>query len=224
MESSLEVCRRTARGRDRPCTPRKGDCADPLGWNDHGYGVRTSLVNALKIMGTLLAGSLVAASVVIAFRASSPRTIVRAQHQQRNGHCSMAWRLSPSFPLGIQIVASDPHYSTSWRDRTTWESGKPCDTIVCTLGDDEGSFFWRFEQRMGNTAGGSSSGTRKYTIKSLTFSNVRARGRVVPGSILGTFRLESEDGHVVTGEISVIEVTEELLYPPLRQMSSAHPS
>ena len=73
-------------------------------------------------------------------------------------------------------------------------------------------------------SGGSSSDTQKYTIKSLSFSHVRERGRVVPGTILGAFRLESDDGHVVTGEISVFEVTEELLYPPLRQMRGTNPS
>jgi hypothetical protein len=186
--------------------------------------VKTGFVSAFKIIGTLLAGSLVAAGVIVAFRASSPRTIVRAQHQKRNGHCSMAWRISPSFPLGIRITASDPDYATRWLDRTDWRNDKPCDTIVFTMGDDEGSCFWRIETTMGNTGRGSATSTSKYTIRSLNFSNVRERGRIVPGSILGTFRLEGEDGDVVTGEISVIEVTEELLYPPLRQMHSANPS
>jgi hypothetical protein len=186
--------------------------------------MRTSAASALKIVGTLLVGVLVAAGVLLAFRASSPRTVVRAQHQEQDGHCAIAWRLSPSFPLGIRIIASDPDYSITWKDRTTWDSSKPCDTIVCTVGDNEGSLFWHVEQTMGNAAGGSSSGTWKYPIKSLSFSNVRERGQVVPGSILGTFRLEGEDGHVVTGEISVIEVTEELLYPPLCQMRTTNPS
>jgi hypothetical protein len=186
--------------------------------------MKTGVVKALRITGTLLVGVLFAAGVIITFRASSPRTVVRAQLQVRNGHYSMAWRLSPSFPLSIQTIASDPDYSTTWKDRTSWDGGKPCDTAVFTMGDNEGSCFWRFETTMGNTGRSSATGTSKYTIKSLRFSNVRERGRVVPRTILGAFRLESDDGHVVTGEVSVIEVTEESLYPSLRQMRSTNPS
>jgi hypothetical protein len=202
--------------------PEQDETADkPVRVLEEKPPMKTGVVKAIRIMGTLLAGTLVAAGVIITFRASGPRTVVKAQRQVREGHNSIAWRLSPSFPLGIRITASDPSYSTTWTDRTDWRSDKPCDTIACTIGDDGSSFFWKFEQRRGNTAGSSASGTRKYPIKSLTFSNVRERGRVIPGTILGTFRLESDDGHVVTGEISVIEVTEELLYPPLRQMRSS---
>jgi hypothetical protein len=135
----------------------------------------------------------------------------------------MAWRLSPSFPLGIRIAASDPSYSLTWTERKTWESSKPCDTIVLTVGNDQTSFFCRCEATMRDGRSSSSTRTTKCTLKSLTFSNVRERGRVVPGSMLGTFRLEGEDGHVVTGEISIIEVTEELLYPTLRQTRGTHP-
>jgi hypothetical protein len=128
--------------------------------------------------------------------------IAKAGLQTRNGHHSMKWALSANRLLGIRIAGTDPAYSATWADRNMWQQGGHWDEVAFTVGDA------RTTSKMMSW-----SGTAGDRIKAVAFRSVRYHGYVPPGTVLGIVIIETEDGRLLEGKVSLVEVTEELLYP-----------
>jgi len=167
-------------------------------------------------VGTLV-GALAAAILLLFHDTWRPgATVISVGKQVRNGRESVTWTLTAHRPVGVQVTASDPAYSYTWADENMWRRGKHWDRITVTAGDKEGSFVWEYKaERMRRATIGGSHGVGS-EAKSLVFTDIRSRGHAPPGTMLCRFTLVMQDGQRIEGKMSLIEVTEELLYSAKR--------
>ena len=183
--------------------------------------VRTRV--AIVLTAGVLLGILAAAILLLLNGYRHPGPVVRGLTLgTNNGHEYASWTLSARRPVELRITASDPTYCSTWPEEGV-RKGKHWDQISVTVGARDGSFFWEFRTQTSaqQASLGGSGGER---VKSLLFANLQRRGYAPPGTVLGTFMLEKENGKRIDGKISLIEVTQQAPHLVRNQTGTEEPN
>ena len=176
----------------------------------------------ILIASTLLGTLIVAVLLLLHGTWRTGAVITNTTVQTQSGRQSVTWMLTAHRLVGIQVTASDPAYSRVWADESMWRQGKRWDRITVTVGDKNGSFVLEYNARAGmrGTSGGSGVGSETRT---LDFRGLQPRGYVPSETVLGRFTLETQQGQIVEGTVTLVEVTEELLHPSKRSDATELP-
>lgn len=163
--------------------------------------------------------------------AKPPCTLTSIAQSTVNGDTMMTWTINPTVPVAVKVTCTDPHYDTQWsKQPSPWSSGsysllwgkrrkiespRCWDVIAFSVGtESNGEYRFRVQaeardrSRTGGISGGGSSGCSRDKPQKPAFYSLRKKGPIPLGTALGRFVLQSEKGHSVTGEVTVVSVSD----------------